>query len=199
MILRHSENLKYATHLETPDTQSLTKCNKLNYFLNDCIQYGQVSEWGMPWGHMTRYLLLLFLAESTQKGGWCLWLHNKKEMEIYAPAWQAYGVDLQKFRASYFQDSISDLRPIFMSDFFKIIIIDGKVSQKEFAFLAKQARAQKQLIFVIHDHLISGKFGNVWCKTRFNSWYEPISERLYLRTLKGLSSRQISFKASELW
>ena len=192
-------HLKKASEIEQTTQAPLTRCTPLNRFLEDSIHHGQVSEWGMPWGHMTRYLLLLFLAEATQSGQWCLWLHKREDLNIFAPSWLSFGVDLTKFRSTHFDGTLDGFRPVFMEPFFKIIIIDSQIHKKELPFLAKRARLQKQLIFVIHDNHLSGRYANPWAKTRFNSWYDSIEQRFYLRPIKGLSSRQLSLRAEDIW
>lgn len=179
---------------ELPCIQRLpSSLDKVNHLLDGGLAFGQISEWGIPWGNQGRQLILSFLTMALQQGQWCLWVQRPSDTTAYAPAWQALGVPLERLKFVEVDDPIQALKPLFMSDFFKVIIIDCPLTPKEYAFLAKRARVNRQLIITIRSHYLSTKLGNVWAKSRLNCWMDPLNERFYLRVIKGASPRQFSF------
>lgn len=185
----------------------------IDYFLEEGLSFGQLTEWGIPWGSGGRSLIVHFLAEASRRKQYGLWVHDQEGLELYPPAWQHLGVDLKYFRSSVtsqekrqksafgftrkktvYARAIDDLKPAFMSPFFKVIIIDCHISPQDYAFLSQRARCQKQLIFVLRKHHLSSRMGNVWAKSRLNVWRDPLSKRFYLQSVKGFSPRQICFR-----
>lgn len=169
-------------------------------FFEGGLRWGELSEWGMPWGGGCRDVLLLFLETAHQNGQgepyWCLWVHEQEDTHIYPPAWQARGVQLSHIRFATTQTPLDDLKPVFTDPFFKVIILDGcqGIGRDDCAYLARRARVNRQVIILLRNYYLSAKKGNVWAKTRVNCRYDPRQETFQLQAVKGLSPRQLEFK-----
>ena len=72
----------------------------VDHFMEGGLSFGQVSEWGIPWGSGGRGLILHFLAEATKQNKHCLWVHDRKDLAINPPSWQSMGVDLSYVRVA---------------------------------------------------------------------------------------------------
>jgi hypothetical protein len=169
---------------------------ELNLFLEGGLQAGCVSEWGMPYGQGGRSIASAFVAGATTQAApdWCLWISCKPNLMLYPPAWKACGVDLKFLRVAYSSHPIEDLRSVFLEKFFPLIVIDSPrgMDHDSMAFLARQARLHNQMIFILRDHFLSSKRGNVWAKYRFNCWQESPNARHCIQVIRGYSPRQIS-------
>lgn len=206
-------------------TRHLAKVQEgLQRFLGSGLAYGQLTEFGIPWGSDGRRLLQHIVAAATQDHQWCLWVHDQQEMSLYPPSWEASGVDLSYLRvakcqpaasrdpqaapprvaklsyapnrgqSSRYSSAVSDLKAVLMSDFFRVLIIDSHIAPQDYTFLARRARLQNQLIFVVRKHFLSPKMGNIWAKNRFNCWGDPLQGRLFVRTIKGRNKHQIAIE-----
>ena len=132
----------------------------LDNFLGGGLRWGEISEWGIPWGQGMRGIIIPFLVAAQQDSDsrpWVLWIYGQRDICINPPAWHARGVELRTFRFTYAQQPVRDLRPLFLSPFFRIIIMDSvsKLNDDEYAFIARQARKQKQLVFILYPDLLS--------------------------------------------
>ncbi len=176
----------------------------LDEFLEGGIRWGEISEWGIPWGQALREVVLPFLV-SAQKNQtpkpWILWIYGQKDVCINPLAWHARGLDLSHMRFAHTQQPVHELKPIFLSPFFRIIVIDSvrNLSDEECAFLARQARRQQQLLFLIRPFLLSPQQGNVWAKTRINCWRSNEQQRIYAKIVKGRSPRQVTWLETALY
>lgn len=173
----------------------------VNQTLDGGLKWGELSEWGSPWGCGGREVLISFLSKLNKshqsQANWCLWVQGQEgEAHVYPPAWEAKGVDLKYIRFTKSLKPVKDLNPIFMSSFFKVIVIDAPqdLSMEDCQFLSRQARRHKQSIIVVRNYFLSPKKGNVWAKLRVNCWHDYLREQYFLKVIKGLSPRQISFK-----
>ncbi len=177
----------------------------MDFFTTD-PDFGQLWELGMPWGKGGRVALLRLLARATGRRQWCLWVYDREDLSIYPPAWAAAGVDLSYVRIAPCRSPqqgsnrrprsgvIEDLKAMFMSDFFKIIVIDSHLTLQDYAFLARRARLQGQMILVLRNHFLSPQLGNIWAKVRLNCWMDPVEQRVFFTTVKGQSNnRSMSF------
>ena len=168
----------------------------LNKFLESRIHYGQLCEWGAPWGQGVREVITSFLPSIPSV--WKLWVHSDEKTIINAPAWEARGINMQRMRFAYCTAPLEELKPIFLDPFFKVIILDNpKLSYDDCAFLAQRARENQQAIFILRNYFLSNRKGNVWAKVRLNCWHDQLSDQFYIRPIRGLSPRQLCFKVRE--
>jgi len=67
-------------------------------------------------------------------------------------------------------DPVKKLKPLFLDDTFKIIIIDSpkKLSRGDISFISVQGRANKQIIFLIRNYFLSPRIGNPFAHIRVN-------------------------------
>lgn len=180
-----------------PEPATLSSGNDLlDEFLDGGLRWGEVSEWGMPWGQCLRDIILWFLIHAQQRNEgpcWILWIYGQPDISINPLAWQARGLDLSWIRFARAQQPVRELKPIFLSDFFRIVVIDGaqRLHDDDCAFLARQARRHKQMIVLLRSHPLSQGRGNVWAKTRVNCWQDLKQQKVFAKILKGRQPRQI--------
>lgn len=187
----------------------------LDDFLEGGLPRGAVTEWGSPLGRGGRDVLLAWLARATSgscgKNGhpapleadadpaWALWVYGRSQLMAYPPAWLARGVALERLRFASSPAPLSELRPVFLEPFFRMIVLDAPrtFSDEDCAFVARQARAHGQVVVLIRDGFLgdgggNASRGNVWAKLRVNCWYDPAAEQYRLRVIRGLSPRQVA-------
>ena len=199
-LLTATPQLSRAQHLTKASAYLPSAVPQVNQLLEGGLKWGELSEWGSPWGCGGRDVVIQFLAalKSTPDStpSWCLWVQGQEGVSIYPPAWEARGVDLKYIRFTKSLRPVRDLKPIFLSPFFKVIIIDCAqyLSTEDCQFLSQQARRHRQAIILIRNYFLSPKKGNVWSKLRLNCWHHRLSNHFYLKVIKGLSPRQIAFK-----
>jgi|GEM_PF-560156 len=173
---------------------------RINEFLEGGLPFGSLCEWGAPFGRGGREILCRFIAAATQSQQWSVWVNTKNRMSIYAPAWAARGVDFEYFRVAHSSRPMTELKPLLLDPFFRVIVLDApcNLTDDDSALLARQARQNDQLIILVRDYLLSPKRGNVWAKIRVNCWQEQMAERFCLQSVRGLSPRQCSFAPQEI-
>jgi len=133
------------------------------------IQAGKIIEWGLPEGRHGRSIPLLFLRGDIPPS---IWIYADNGADIYAPAWSSHGVDLERLFFIKADQPVKQLRPLFLDNIFKIIIIDSpkKLLKGDLAFIHHQARENRQIIFLIRNHFLSAKNGNPLASVRLNCW-----------------------------
>ena len=187
---------------DVSEVRAPTRClassiGALDQFLEGGLRVGTLAEWGAPLGRGGRDIVLQYLARSEQAQQWCLWVCGKRDVRVYPPAWSARGVALAKVRFAYSDQPVRDLKPLFLDPFFRVIVLDVTrgLSIDDCAFLAQRARANKQVIIVLRNYFLSEKRGNVWAQLRLNCWQDEDGARYHIRTVRGLSPRQLSLPA----
>lgn len=168
----------------------------LDDFLDGGLCWGELSEWGMPWGQSLRELILGFLIRAQEaEPSWILWIYGRSDISINPLAWQARGLDLSWIRFARAERPLQELKPLFLSAFFRIIVIDDalRLQDDDCAFLARQARRHEQIMILLRPHSLSQGRGNVWAKTRVNCWQDLTQERLFAKIVKGRKPRQITW------
>ena len=166
----------------------------LDEFLDGGLRWGELSEWGMPWGQSLRDVILWFLIRAQQaEPCWILWIYGQPDISINPLAWQARGLDLNWIRFARAQQPLHELKPVFLSPFFCIIVIDApqRLADDDCAFLARQARRQQQMLIILRPHALSPGRGNVWAKMRVNCWHDLQQQRIFAKIVKGRRPRQI--------
>jgi hypothetical protein len=111
----------------------------------------------------------------------------------FASSWISHGVDLQRLFFICSANPVKELRPIFLEDTFKRIIIDAplKFSTGDMAFVSQQARKQGQIVFLIRHYFLTAKRGNPHASLRINTWQSG-KRAFSLQFIKGPKSGRIS-------
>jgi hypothetical protein len=200
--LAQIQNLRPASQF-ADSSRSIFPSNikRLNDFVDGGLEAGSIAEWGLPFGQGGRLLPASFAAAVSscpRNPRMVLWISCKPGLQIYPPAWAALGVNLTSFRVAHSADPFHELQAVFLSPVFSMIVIDSprQADNDVLAFLARQARLNQQLMFVLRDQLLSSGNGNVWARYRLNSWQESQNGRHCLQVIRGYSPRQISFDAA---
>jgi hypothetical protein len=175
----------------------------LDEFLDGGLRWGELSEWGLPWGQGLRDIILWFLARSQKEAElpcWTLWVYSQSEMRVNPLAWYARGLNLDWLRFVNAEHPVKDLKPLFLSEVFRILVIDddGRLSADDCAFLARQARRHQQAIFLLRPYHLSERRGNVWARTRINCWHDFGQQRVFAKIIKGHRPRQITWPFEKL-
>jgi hypothetical protein len=169
---------------------------RLDSFLGGGLGWGELSEWGLPWGMGLRDLILPFLGsaqECEQPSAWVLWVYGQQDICINPLAWHARGLRLEQLRFVFSTKPLIELKPLFLSAFFRVIVLDGipRLTDEDYAFLARQARRLQQHIMVLHPYSLTAAHGNVWAKLRINCWRDFSQEHIGITLLKGQQQRQL--------
>ena len=167
--------------------------NKLDQ-LFATVKSGDVIEWGIPPGLNGRLIPLQFLKRDVPTS---VWIYHHHGLAIFASSWLSHGVDLSRLYFIASSNPVRELRPLFLEDTFKRIIIDSpkKLTNGDMAFVARQARAQKQIIFLIRHYFLSQKKGNAYASLRLNSWQGQDGD-FSIQIIKGTRSGRITIPAS---
>ncbi len=161
--------------------------------LSGGIPLGSLLEMGMPFGNGGRRLLVQFIAAVTSgisgaQRHWCLWISARTQPEVYPPAWQAMGVDLNLLRFASSESPVADLKTAFLDDLFRLIVIDHPkgLRSDEYVFLAQCARQHRKIIIVAHDRVLSPKDSNTAARYRLNVLKPQGQNILQLQPVRGL-------------
>ena len=161
--------------------------------LDECfsgVMPGDVVEWGIPPGLNGRLIPLQFLRHRIPPS---LWIYHHHGLGIFASSWIGHGVDLQRLFFICAENPVGELRPVFLEDTFKRIIIDAprRFSSGDMAFVSQQAREQGQIVFLIRHYFLSGKQGNPHASLRVNTWQS--GKRCFaLQVIKGSGKGRIN-------
>lgn len=168
----------------------------LSLFLKHMVP-GKIVEWGLPPGGKGRLVLLFFLKKLEAP---IAWVQTVSELQVYPPAWASQGLDLENIFFLQSQEPFKELRPLFLENTFKTIIIDSpsRVSRGDLSFLAQSLRQQGQVLFLIRSYYLSSRWGNPFSSLRINvSIARPGIYGFHF--LKGHSSSYVEIKESEFW
>lgn len=161
--------------------------------LDECfadIRPGDLVEWGIPPGLNGRLIPLQLLKHQIPLS---IWVYHHHGLGIFASSWISHGVDLQRLFFICSANPVKELRPLFLEDTFKRIIIDAplKFSVGDMAFVSQQARKQGQIVFLIRHYFLSEKRGNPYASLRINTWQSG-EHSFSLQLIKGPRSGRIS-------
>lgn len=161
------------------------------------VRDGDVIEWGIPPGLNGRLIPLQFLKHDMPTS---VWIYHHHNLAIFASSWISHGVDLDRLYFIRSANPVSQLRPLFLEDTFKRIIIDApkNLSVGDLAFLATQARRNGQIIFLIRHFFLSPKKGNAYAAIRLNSWQKD-SRHFTIQVIKGAANGTIKLPVSSLY
>ncbi|MFT4651069.1 MAG: hypothetical protein ACI8XX_002006 [Polaribacter sp.] len=168
--------------------------------LDDCfaaVKPGDLIEWGIPPGLNGRLIPLQFLKQAIPVS---IWIYHHHGLAIFASSWISHGVDLRRLFFICSAQPVKELRPLFMEDTFKRIIIDSpkKFSTGDLAFVSQQARKNQQVVFLIRHYFLSQKRGNPYANLRINSWQNK-TNGFSLQVIKGRTTGRIDIKAQDVY
>ena len=154
--------------------------------LDECfsrIGPGDLVEWGIPPGFNGRLIPLQLLKRDIPLS---VWIYHHHGLGVFASSWISHGVDLQRLFFIAAENPVRELRPLFLEDTFKRIIIDAprRFSEGDMAFVCQQARQQGQIIFLIRHYFLSQKRGNPHASLRLNTWQSG-KRAFSLQVIKG--------------
>ncbi len=161
--------------------------------LDECfaqIKPGDLIEWGIPPGLNGRLIPLQLLKQQTPLS---VWIYHHHGLGVFASSWISHGVDLQRLFFICSENPVKELRPLFLEDTFKRIIIDAprKFSTGDMAFVSQQARKQGQIVFLIRHYFLTAKRGNPHARLRINTWQSG-KRSFSLQFIKGPNTGRIS-------
>lgn len=170
----------------------------VDQFLRGGIPQDSVTEIGAPLGKGGRELLLIFLGAAIKKmkpsQPWILWVSCQREVELYPPALFSYGIHPERTLFTTSLSPLKELNRVFMSAFFKLIIIDSPrgIKQSDHSFLSTRARLNSQSIILLRDFFLSNSNGNIWARFRFNCWQRHQTRQLCFTGIKGTSQTSLT-------
>ncbi len=161
--------------------------------LDDCfkqVKPGDLIEWGIPPGLNGRLIPLQLLKHQIPLS---VWIYHHHGLGVFASSWISHGVDMQRLFFICSENPVSELRPIFLEDTFRRIIIDApcRISDGDMAFVSQQARQQGQIVFLIRHYFLSQKNGNPHASLRINTWQNG-KRSFSLQLIKGPRSGRIT-------
>ena len=161
--------------------------------LDECfarVKPGDLIEWGIPPGMNGRLIPLQLLKQQIPLS---VWIYHHHGLGVFASSWISHGIDLQRLFFICSANPVKELRPIFLEDTFKRIIIDAplKFSTGDMAFVSQQARKQGQIVFLIRHYFLTAKRGNPHASLRINTWQSG-KRSFSLQFIKGPNSGRIS-------
>lgn len=169
--------------------------SKLDLPLQGAFEKGLLSEWGCPPGKGGREVLLKLLINSELP---VAWVYQDRELLPYPPAFAERGADLKNFYFIYGEKPLHDLKALFTTEHFPIIVLDNisRLKREELALLRQWARTYHYKLFILRSFFLSNKNGNPFSRFRFNvSWQ---GRAFSFRILKGTRPQTIEFSAKEL-
>ncbi len=161
------------------------------------VKAGDLVEWGIPPGLNGRLIPLQFLKQDLPTS---VWIYHHHGLGIFASSWISHGVDLRRLFFICSAEPVKDLRPLFLEDTFKYIIIDApkKLSRGDLAFVASQARQQGQVVFLIRHYFLSQKQGNTHASLRLNTW-QAHKGLFSVQPIKGAKNAKINIPATAFY
>lgn len=161
--------------------------------LDECfkqIKPGDLVEWGIPPGLNGRLIPLQLLKHQIPLS---LWIYHHHGLGVFASSWISHGVDMQRLFFICSENPVKELRPVFLEDTFRRIIIDAprRFSDGDMAFVSQQARKQEQIVFLIRHYFLSQKNGNPYASLRINTWQSG-KRAFSLQLIKGSTTGRIT-------
>ncbi|MEZ4705493.1 MAG: hypothetical protein R3A11_09955 [Bdellovibrionota bacterium] len=162
------------------------------------LHQGQLVEWGIPYGKNGRWIPLSFFRMSTCS---VAWIYDHEGVKVYPPAWEAFGIDLEKFFFVESKQVFQDVKPVFLCGAFPIIVLDvsTRVSLKEMAFLKQKSIQHKKIIFLIHPFWMRHEIGNPYAQVRINVFFHPLKDQFSLDVFKGGKKENLFISSQEVF
>lgn len=196
--IKSLEDMKLAPRFHA---KLLSGFHPLDTLLGGGLQEGEVSEWGMPWGQGLRSVVLPFLVHAQKTCGyWVLWVSGHDHVTINPWAWHARSIDLETIRFVSSQDPLSELRQLFLSDFFRVIVLDQipRLKEEDCQHLARHARTYGLTILILRPYHLTHAEGNIWTRLRVNCSLQHAEQRMTLSILKGRAPKTLHFKPDDV-
>ena len=178
----------------------------LDDFFGGGLAFGVVTEWGVPLGCGGRHIVLKFLAAANRGSGVradypILWAYPDSPLGLNPPAWQALGIDLRYIAFARTNAPMHDLKAALLDPHYRLVIFDMPLglSRDDYGFLARQARAQQKIIFILHNQLLSDARGNAFAKLRLNcARSRAAPAHLIVTPVRGLASQPLTLQLEGL-
>ncbi len=154
------------------------------------VRPGELVEWGIPPGFNGRLIPLQLLKHDIPLS---VWIYHHHGLGVFASSWLAHGVDLERLFFICSEQPVRELRPLFLEDTFRRIIIDSprRFSAGDMAFVSQQARRHGQIVFVIRHYFLSEKRGNPYASLRLNTWQSG-KRAFTLQVIKGATTGRLA-------
>jgi len=161
------------------------------------IKPGDLIEWGIPPGLNGRLIPLQFLKRGIPAS---IWIYHHHGLGVFASSWISHGIDLQRLFFIRSAKPVKELRPLFLEDTFKRIIIDSpkNFSSGDLAFVSQQARKYQQIVFLIRHYFLSQKQGNPHASLRINTWQNN-NDKFSLQVIKGPTTGRLHIPLGEIY
>ena len=161
------------------------------------LKAGDLIEWGIPPGLNGRLIPLQFLKQKIPPS---IWIYHHHGLGVFASSWISHGIDLRRLFFICSAQPVKELRPLFLEDTFKRIIIDSPkiFSSGDLAFVSQQARENQQVVFLIRHYFLTQKRGNPYASLRINTWQNANNE-FCLQTIKGRACGKITIPAHDVY
>ena len=161
------------------------------------IRAHTLSEWGVPSARQGRRVIAQFIARNPQL--MTLWIYSRPDDRIYPPSWQALGVDLSRIFFTNCSNPLSQLKPVFLENAFKLIILDqpNDIDQRCCGFLAGKAQYNRQNIMLLRNDFLTPLSGNPYARQRMNCWFDEDSRSYQLDVIKGCTPQKVSFSIEQ--
>ncbi|GEM_PF-2829420 len=180
----HRETFKRVHQTADNNAQLLARHPQLRLWQKHGFNPGQLIEWGAPFGHDARSIILNFLLDSA---GPILWIYSNPNTQPYPPAWAARGASLDQFYFIHCEEPVRRLRPIFMEPTFRVIVLDApqRVYKGELSFITPWLRKNEQTLFLIRPYFLSQKRGNPFSHQRINICFDAGQNNYYIHSIRG--------------
>ena len=181
-----SEHLVSARLLNPPSSRDVqllrSGIGSLDRYFS-AIKPGDLIEWGIPPGLNGRLIPVQFFKHCIPAS---VWIYHHHGLGIFASSWISHGIDLQRLFFIRSAKPVKELRPLFLEDTFKRIVIDSPkhFSTGDLAFVSQQARKHQQVVFLIRHYFLSQKQGNPHASIRINTWQNG-RDGFSLQVIKG--------------
>ncbi len=154
------------------------------------VRPGDLVEWGIPPGFNGRLIPLQLLKHEIPLS---VWIYHHDGLGVFASSWLSHGVDLERLFFICSEWPVRELRPLFLEDTFRRIIIDSprRFSAGDMAFVSQQARRHGQIVFLIRHYFLSEKRGNPYASLRLNTWQSG-KRAFALQVIKGATPGRLA-------
>jgi hypothetical protein len=161
------------------------------------IKPGDLIEWGIPPGLNGRLIPVQFLKHGIPVS---IWIYHRHGLGVFASSWISHGIDLQRLFFIRSAKPVKELRPLFLEDTFKRIIIDSpkNFSGGDLAFVSQQARKHRQIVFLIRHYFLSQKQGNPHARLRINTWQND-NDEFSLQVIKGPTTGKLRIPLRDVY
>lgn len=148
--------------------------SELDAFLSGGLPIGGISAWSATLGIQAREIIIKWVKRihSHEKRP-VLWIVGVNGLEILASTWASHGVDLSLMYFANCTQPLQEMREVFLSHVFPLIVIDGlMLSPEDQAFLVSCARLREQSIVLLENH-----------RAKASSWHPTVRHRVQVKAL----------------